>query len=59
MLRTGKPNLVYSTQLRGVDNGSEAWVVFFKPPAASGIPYGGCVVVVTDKVVRPTNECAT
>jgi len=58
-LRTGKPNLVYSTQLRGVDNGSEAWVVFFKPPAASGIPYGGCVVVVTDKVVRPTSECAT
>jgi hypothetical protein len=46
-----------ATQLRGVDNGSEAWVVFFKPAAASGVPYGGCVVVVTDKVVKPTAEC--
>jgi hypothetical protein len=57
-VRVGRAPLVYSTQLRGVDNGSEAWVVFFKPAAASGIPYGGCVVVVTDKVVKPTAECS-
>jgi hypothetical protein len=27
-------------------------------PMISGVPYGGCVVVVTDKVVTPTAECA-
>ena len=56
-VRAGKPQLVYSTQLRGVDNGSEAWVVFFKPDAASGVPVRGLVVVVTDKVVKPMAEC--
>jgi hypothetical protein len=35
---------VYSTQARGVDNGKDAWLVFFTE--ASGGSYSGCVVAV-------------
>jgi hypothetical protein len=58
-LRIGMPGLRYSAQTRGIDNGREAWVVYFTPSSGSGAaPYSGCVVVVSDGVVNPTPECS-
>jgi hypothetical protein len=55
-VRTGKPPLKYSTQARGVDNGNEAWLVFFTATDASG-DYGGCVVSVTSAAAKPAPSC--
>ena len=55
--RAGKPPLKYSTQARGVDNGKEAWLVFFTASDASSA-YGGCVVSVTSDGAKPAQSCS-
>jgi hypothetical protein len=54
-LRDGAPDLVYSTQARGVVNAREAWVVFF---TSSNGADSGCVVTLTDKTFDPTRQCS-
>jgi hypothetical protein len=58
-IRTGLPELVYSTQTRGVDRGGDAWIVFFSPPRGSTAEYSGCYVVVTESKTVPAPECST
>jgi hypothetical protein len=55
--RAGKPPLKYSTQARGVDNGNDAWLVFFTATDTTGA-YGGCVVSVTEDAAKPAQSCA-
>ena len=59
-VRAGKPPLEYSTQTRGIENGKDAWLVFFTPTNGSGAaPYSGCVVAAKDGKdgVSPSREC--
>ena len=50
--------LIASAQIRGIDGGDEAWVVFFKPRTTSGLVYGGCFVTVRgDTTPVATKEC--
>ncbi|HEX6662997.1 MAG TPA: hypothetical protein VF025_04935, partial [Gaiellaceae bacterium] len=57
-LRTGMPELRYSTQARGVADGKDAWLVYFTPASGSGAAaYSGCVVIVRDGSVTPSAEC--
>jgi hypothetical protein len=53
-LREGATPLFYSTQIRGVLNAREAWLVYF---TAAGDVDTGCVVTVTDKAVDTTEQC--
>jgi hypothetical protein len=52
-----KPKLFYSSQIRGIDDGEEAWLVFFSPAKDSGLRYSGCYMVVTDEQASATPEC--
>lgn len=54
------PKLVPSAQIRGIDSGDEAWVVFFKPKTtATGVRPGDCYVVVKSSQATPTDACKT
>jgi hypothetical protein len=55
--RAGKPPLKYSTQARGVDNGKEAWLVFFTATDTTST-YGGCVVSVSSDGAKPAQSCS-
>jgi hypothetical protein len=55
--RAGKAPLKYSTQARGVDNGKDAWLVFFTASDATSA-YGGCVVSVTSDGAKPAQSCS-
>ena len=57
-VRPGLPELVYSTQTRGVDQGGDAWIVFFSPPKGSSTEFSGCLVVVTEARAVATPECS-
>ena len=58
-LRSGMTTeLTYSAQTRGIDEGGEAWLVYFRPAEESGAQYAGCFVVVTKRAVEPTPECS-
>jgi hypothetical protein len=56
-VRVGKPPLKYSTQARGIDNGNDAWLVFFTA-GGSAPAYGGCVVAVTHSSATPAPGCS-
>jgi hypothetical protein len=53
-VREGATPLFYSTQIRGVLDAHEAWLVYF---TATGDVDTGCVVTVTDKAVDTTEQC--
>jgi hypothetical protein len=58
-LRAGKTPLKYSTQARGVDNGEDAWLVFFTAATTdAGGAYAGCVVSVRAEAVHPAAGCS-
>lgn len=55
-LGTG-PSLLYSTQAKGIDQGGDAWLVYFIP-VTGDLEYSGCAVAVTKKKAVPTPECS-
>jgi hypothetical protein len=57
-LRAGKEPLAYSTQTRGVDNGKDAWLVFFTARTSAAGAFGGCVVAVRNGAARPAPGCS-
>jgi hypothetical protein len=57
--RFGKPALALTAQIRGISGGHEAWVLFFAPSKASGQPFAGCVVTLTDETLSLAPECAS
>ena len=58
-VRANLPPLNYSTQTRGIENGKDAWLVFFTADNGSGAaPYSGCVVATRNDGVHPSPECS-
>ena len=52
-----KPNLVYSTEGRGISHGHNAWFVYFNIVSAAATTFTGCVVEVTDASAVPGPGC--
>jgi hypothetical protein len=48
-LRGAKPRLPFSTQAKGVNDGQDVWLVYFRP---------GCVITVTKNAASASPECS-
>lgn len=52
-----KPDLVYSTQGRGISNGVNTWFVYFNTVTGQASTHTGCVIEVTSKTASLTSAC--